>query len=87
MCVPLCLSSPLLRSALTRFASHPQDLKKETFADIPIDTRYRRKRLMKNGKLRRNITLANYPQEWLPAQAQQQQQAQVEAPAQEKAQA
>lgn len=46
-----------------------QDLKKDTFADIPIDTRYRRKRLMKNGKLRRNITLANYPQEWLPAQA------------------
>lgn len=42
---------------------------------------------MKNGKLRRrNITLANFPQEWLPAQAQQQQ-AQVEAPAQEKAQA
>ncbi|BGO97773.1 hypothetical protein RTG_01420 [Rhodotorula toruloides ATCC 204091] len=72
---------------LEKLLNEANDLKKDSFADIPIDTRFRRKQLMKNGKLRRrNITLANFPQEWLPAQAQQQQ-AQVEAPAQEKAQA
>ncbi|BGP22878.1 mitochondrial ribosomal subunit protein [Rhodotorula toruloides] len=66
---------------LEKLLKEANDLKKETFADIPIDTRFRRKRLMKNGKLRRNITFANYPKEWLPAQAQ------PEAPAQAKVQA
>jgi small subunit ribosomal protein S35 len=62
----------LLLASVTLIPPTPrlQDLKKETFADIPIDTRYRRQRLLNNRKLRKNVSIANYPKEWLPVQAQ-----------------
>ncbi|GAA5996332.1 mitochondrial 37S ribosomal protein mS35 RSM24 [Rhodotorula paludigena] len=40
---------------------------KDTFADIPLDPRPARARLAKSRKLKRNISLRDFPQEWLPA--------------------
>ncbi|KWU46479.1 hypothetical protein RHOSPDRAFT_15122 [Rhodotorula sp. JG-1b] len=42
---------------------------KDTFADVPLDLRQARAKLLKSRKLRRNISLAQFPKEWLPAQA------------------
>ncbi|BGP53964.1 hypothetical protein JCM8202_002961 [Rhodotorula sphaerocarpa] len=48
---------------------------KDTFADVPLDLRHARAKLLKSRKLRRSVSLAQYPPEWLPAQAQQKSQA------------
>ncbi|POY74372.1 hypothetical protein BMF94_2566 [Rhodotorula taiwanensis] len=40
---------------------------KDTFADVPLDLRNARAKLLKSRKLRKNISLAQFPQEWLAA--------------------
>lgn len=47
----------------------PTQNAKDTFADVPLDLRQARAKLLKSRKLRRNISLAQFPKEWLPAQA------------------
>ncbi|KPV75950.1 uncharacterized protein RHOBADRAFT_35717 [Rhodotorula graminis WP1] len=41
----------------------------DSFADVPLDPRPARARLVKSRKLKRNVSLRDFPKEWLPAAA------------------
>jgi len=40
----------------------------DSFADVPLDPRPARARLVKSRKLKRNVSLRDFPAEWLPAE-------------------